>query len=100
MGMFSITSSFSPRPKLRVTYRSSTPFFPHEAQMSLEEIDRDDEERAGPPDFDDGLSFVAGERDSADKRLDFSRLAIARALNDLAREDDVFEIEDREIVIV
>lgn len=64
--MFSITSSLSPRPKLRVTCRSSTPFFPHEAQTSLEEIDRDDDEHAGRPDFDDGLSFVAGERDSAD----------------------------------
>jgi hypothetical protein len=100
MGMFSMTSNFSPRPKLRVTCRSSTPFRPHEAQTSLDEIDRDDDERSAWSDLDEGLAFVAGERGSADERLDFPRLAIALAPGDFAREDDVFEVEDGEIVIV
>ena len=95
-----MTSSFSPRPKLRVTWRSSAPSRPHEAQTDLDEVDRDDKERSGRPDFDDGLGFVAGERGSADDSLDFARLAIALALRDFAREEDVFEIEDREIVII
>ena len=57
MGMFSMTSNFSPRPKLRVTCRSSTPSRPHEAQTSLDEIDRDDDERSAWSDLDEGLAF-------------------------------------------
>jgi hypothetical protein len=87
MGMFSMTSSFSPRPKLRVTRRSSIPFRPHEAQTSLDEIYVDDDERSRWPDFGEVLTFVAAVRDSSDKRLDFPRLATALALRDFARED-------------
>jgi len=42
--MFSITKSEEPRPKLRVTLRSCTPGWPHEAQRVLDKVDRNDEE--------------------------------------------------------
>ncbi|MDQ3565026.1 MAG: hypothetical protein M3436_13090 [Pseudomonadota bacterium] len=40
------------------------------------------------------------ERETADDTLDLAGLAVALAVGDFTREDDVFEIEDREVVIV
>jgi hypothetical protein len=40
------------------------------------------------------------ECDPADNPLDFSRPGVSPALDDFAREDDVFEVKDRDVVIV
>lgn len=98
--MPSITSSDGPRPKLRVTSRSCTPARPHAAQRSLGEVDSDDEEITARGDFDDRFRGDTTERVAADDVLDFARLPVALALDDCAREDNVFEIKDGEIVIV
>ena len=100
MGMPSITKRDAPRPKLRVTLRSSTPVLAHDAQMRLDKVDGDDEERANLVEFDDCFRCAAFDRVTADNELDLSRFAVALARGDLAGEDDGFEIEDREVVIV
>ena len=69
-------------------------------QMESDKVDGNDEERADPAEFDDCFRLLAFNRAAADDELDFSRFSIALALGDFAREDNVFEIEDREIVIV
>ncbi len=66
-----MTNSAGPRPKRRVTSRCGTSVCPHAAQRSLDAGDRDDEESPVRGNFDDR-----------------------------AREDDAFEIDDSEIVIV
>ena len=40
------------------------------------------------------------DRDAADDALELAGFSVALALDDFAGEDDVFEIEDREVVIV
>jgi hypothetical protein len=100
MGMPSITKRDAPRPKLRVTFRSSTPVLAHDAQTILDKVDGDDEESADPVEFDDGFRCPAFDRVTADNELDPSRFTVALALGDFAREDDGFEIKDREFVIV
>ncbi len=98
-GMPSITSSDGPRPKLRVTSRCCTPFRPHAAQRSLDAVDGDDEEIPARGDFDDRFGEDAAERIASDDIFNFTRLAVALALDDRTREDNVFEIEDGEVVI-
>ncbi len=98
--MLSITRSVGPRPKLRVTSRRRTPACPHEAQRSLDEVDGNDDEPSGGTDFDNGFRCESMDCDAADDTFDFVGLAVALALDDFARKDDVFEIEDREVVIV
>jgi len=44
------------------------------------------------------VSFV--ECDSTDKALDFSYAGVSLTFDDFAREDDVFEVKDRGVVIV
>lgn len=100
MGMPSITKRDAPRPKLRVTFRSSTPVFAHDAQTSLGKVDGDDEESANLAEFDDRFRCAAVDRVTTDNELDLTRFPVALALDDLAREDDGFEIKDREVVIV
>ncbi len=51
-------------------------------------------------DFDDGFCGAAVKRDTLDNALDFARFAVALARGDAAGEDDVFEVEDGEVVIV
>lgn len=92
--------SDSPRPKLRVTLRSSTPSRPQEAHNKLDKVDRDDKERAVGAELDDRFGFDSLKRDTVDGELDLSRFPVALALDDFAGKDDVFEIEDREVVIV
>jgi hypothetical protein len=98
--MFSITRSDGPRPKLRVTLRSSTPSRLQKAHNELDKVDRDDKERAVGAEPDDRFGFGGCKRDATDDELDLSRFSVALAFNDFAGKDDVFEIEDREIVIV
>ena len=95
-----MTRSDRPRPKLRVTLLTSVPSRPHATQSELGTIDRDDEERTGESELDDCFGFGAVERDTVDNELCFVRPSVALSFNDLAREDDVFEVEYREIVIV
>lgn len=98
--MPSITSSEGPRPKLRVTCRSCTPIRPHAAQRGLDAVDGDDEEIPVRGKFDDRFCRDFTERVAADDVFDFACLPVALALDDCARKDEVFEIEDGEIVIV
>ena len=98
-GMPSITSSDGPRPKLRVTSRCCTPFRPHAAQRSLDAVDGDDEEIPVRGDFDDRFDEDTAEGVASDDIFNFTRLAVALALDDRTREDNVFEIEDGEVVI-
>ena len=98
-GMPSITSSDGPRPKLRVTSRCCTPVRPHAAQRSLDAIDGDDEEIPVRGDFDDRFGEDTAERVASDDIFNFTRLPLALALDDRAREGNVFEIEDGEVVI-
>ncbi len=100
MGIPSITKRDAPRPKLRVTFRSSTPALAHDAQTILDKVDGDDEESGDLVEFDDGFRCWAFDRVTADNELDLSRFTVALALGDFAREDDGFEIKDREVVIV
>ena len=98
-GIPSITSSDGPRPKLRVTARCCTPVRPHAAQRSLDGVDGDDEEIPARGDFDDRFGEDTAERIASDDIFNFTRLAVALAVDDRTREDNVFEIEDGEVVI-
>jgi hypothetical protein len=98
-GIPSITISDAPRPKLRVTSRRCTPVRPHAAQLGLVTVDGEGEEIAVRGDLNDGFRWVAAEGVAADDILDFARLPVALAFNDRTREEDVFEIEDGEMVI-
>ena len=86
-------------PKLRVTCFSWIALLPQCAQSCSTDVDSDDDELAAKADFDNGFSCRTVERDAGDDALDFSRLGVALALDDFAREDDVFEIKDVEVVI-
>ena len=99
-GMPSITSNDGPLPKLRVTFRCCTPVRPHAAQRGSGTIDRDDEEIPVRGDFDDRFGGDVAERVASDDIFDFARLAVALALDDRARENNVFEIEDSEVLII
>ena len=51
-------------------------------------------------DFDNGFGNAAVERFATDDELCFSRFGVALAFGDLPVEDDCFEVNDREVVIV
>ena len=91
-----------PRPKLRVTVRTSAPGWPHATQTEprLDTVDGDNKEGAGKAELDDRFGFDAFKRDTADDELDFTCFSVALAGNDFAREEDIFEVKDREVVIV
>ncbi len=99
MGMPSTTSNDLPLPKLRVTRRRCTPERPHDAHTPLDEVDRDDVENARMADFDDRLGLAVIERLASDDDFRLVGLAVFLALDDAAREDDVFEIEDCKVFI-
>lgn len=69
-------------------------------QMELDKVDGNDEESADLAEFDGSFCLLAFNRAAADNELDLSRSSVALALGDFACEDNVFEIEDREVVIV
>ena len=91
--------SDTPRPKLRVTSRCSTPSRPHASQISFIAIDRDNEEPACRADLDDGFGRAPNEGCAVDDVFDFARLAIALPFADFPCEEDAIEVEDREVVI-
>lgn len=92
MGMPSITKRDAPRPKLRVTFRSSTPVLAHDAQTGLDKVDGDDEESANRVEFNDCFPCSAIDRAIADNELDLARFTVALALGDFACEEEGFEI--------
>jgi len=47
------------------------------------------------PDLDDDFGWVAAEHEPANNTFDLARLGVALALDDLAREDDVFEVQEK-----
>jgi len=73
---------------------------PQEAQSCSGEVGGNDEELACRPDFDDRFGFSLIECDSVDNALDFSCPGVSLTLDDFTREDDVFEVKDRDVVIV
>lgn len=82
MGTRSMTSNRSRLPKLRVTIRSCTPGRPQATHNSLAEIDRDDVERSGWADLDDGFRTFAPERDATDDCFCFAGVVVFLALDD------------------
>ena len=100
IGIDSITSSAAPFPKLRVTCFSCNAPLPQCAHFCSTEVGSDDDKLATEADFNDGFGGSAVERDSCNDAVDFTGLGVVLALDDLAREDDVFEVEDSEVVIV
>ena len=99
MGMASITIREAPESKLRVTCFSWTAPLPQLAHWRSAEIDGDDEEFAREADFDDRFGRLSMEGDAFNDALDFARSRIPLPGCDLAREDDVFKVEDSEVVI-
>ena len=73
---------------------------PHWAHALSTDVDSDDDKLAAVTDFDDNFTGDSFERGTLDNVLSFSRCTVSLALDDLAREDDVFKIEDGEVVIV
>jgi hypothetical protein len=86
-------------PYVRVTCFSWAPGCPQCMHGWLDDVDGDDKEFAGTVDFRDDFSGGTGKRSALDDVLGFTRGAVSLALDDLAREDDVFEVKDRELVI-
>ena len=78
-----MTKRESPCPKLRVTFRSSIPFFAHDAQTGLDKVDGDDEESANLIELDDCFCRLALDSAAADNELDFPRFMVALAFDDL-----------------
>ena len=68
-------------------------------QSVLDDIDGDDVELARVADFGDDLSGSSVKCPALDDVLRFAGTAITLPLDDLPREDDVFEIKDGEVVI-
>jgi hypothetical protein len=98
-GMASITSKAEPLPKLRVTCFNCKDALPQCAQWCSAEVDSDDKECACKAELDDGFGRRTVERDTGDDALDFAGFGVALTFNDLPREDNVFEVEDCEVVI-
>lgn len=80
--------------------RNRAPGRPHEAHSVLDKVDGNDEEVTKRSELDDRFGLEPVERCAADDELAFARLEIALTLDDFADEEDVFEIEDREVVII
>ena len=86
-------------PKLRVTYFKCTLPSPQWAHALSTDVDSDDDELAAVADFGDDFTGCAVERGALDDVLGFTGRAVPLALNDLPRKDDVFKVEDCEVVI-
>ena len=99
MGMASMTSRCGPLPKLRVTYFSWTLVPPQWAHALSGDVDSDDDELATVTDFGNDFAGIARERGALDDVLGFTGRAVSLTLDDLPRKDDVFKIEDGEVVI-
>ncbi len=100
--MFSITRSRAPRPKLRVTCRISAPSSPHMSHRLVALLDprRDDDNLRGGTDLDDAAGRLAVEHLTFDDVLSFESLRIALPFNDFTCEDDVFNVEEADFIVV
>lgn len=87
-------------PKLRVTCFNCTDALLQKAQWCSTEVDGDNDELPGGPDFDDCFGARAIECGARDNTLGFTGFGVALTFGDLPGEDDVFKIEDAEVVIV
>jgi hypothetical protein len=67
---------------------------PQFEQASSAEVDGDDEELASRGDLRNDFAGGSVERIALDDALDFLGFPITLSFDDLAREDDVLEIED------
>lgn len=95
-----MTSKLAPWPKLRVTFRNCTPSRPQLAHNASGEVNGDDNELADGTELDDRFGRRSGEGGTGYDAFDFSGLSVTLPFDDFAREDDAFEVEDREVVIV
>ncbi len=89
-------------PKLRVTWRIralSAPQLSHR-RAALLDPNGDDDDLPRRADLDDAARRVSVERLACDDVLAFARPRIALSLDDFAGEDDVFNVEDADFVIV
>ena len=68
--------------------------------MDLDKVDSDNNERPSRSDFDDRFGRNAVERAALDEDFRLPGLTISLAFGDAPREDDVFKVEDREVVIL
>jgi hypothetical protein len=69
------------------------------AQTFSTEVDSDDNELTAESDFGNDFSCCLFERLPLDDVLGFTGFTVSLSLNDLPCEDDVFEVEDCEVVI-
>ena len=98
--MASTTKRAAPLSKLRVTCLRCSALLPQCSHKCSADVDRDDNEFAGETKLDDRFGRLATEGDAFNDVFDFAGFGIALPRGDLAREDDVFEIEDSKVVIV
>ena len=82
-----------------MTSRRCTPIRLQAAQRGLVAVDCEGEEVAVRGDLDGRFCWGTAERGTTDDIFDFARSPVALALDDCTREDNVFEIEDAEVVI-
>ena len=99
IGIASITNKFRFSPKLRVTSFCSTTPCPQCGQPALADIDGDDNEDTGGADFDDSLRGRTVECFAFDEEFDFASFRVPLALGNTTGEDDVFKVNDAEIVV-
>ena len=100
--MFSITRRLSPLPKLRVTYLTRVPSRPHSPHRRGGLLDPrcDEDDLSRGPDLDDAGGRLARKRGTSDDVLPLASLRIPLPFDDVACEDDVFDVEDADFVIV
>jgi hypothetical protein len=60
----------------------------------------DNKERAAGAELDDRFDSNSFEGDASDDELGLTRFSVALSFNNFTREDCVFEVEYREVVIV
>ena len=76
------------------------PGLPQAAQSCPGEVGGNDEELACRPDFDDRFGVSLVKRVATDNAFDFSCPRVSLVFNDFPGEDDIFEVKDRDAVIV
>lgn len=72
---------------------------PQWAHALSADVDSDDDELATVTDFGNDFAGIARERGALDDVLGFAGRAVSLTLDDLPGKDDVFKIEDGEVVI-
>jgi hypothetical protein len=96
--MSSITTRLGPLPNVRVTSLIAMLPAPQFAHRS-DHVDGDEDESASDAALGNRFCAATIARAPTDDVLDFLRFPVARPPDDRAREDDVFEVDEREAVI-